>query len=133
MRRSTEETRKRQTLTTVITAILSCLGAVFICMLIFSAVAANVDVSEGAFAVMSGAALSAGCFSAAYSVAKRRRRNGFLTGIACGGIVFVVVLLLGAIFVRSFSAGGFFVKLLIVLSCSGIGGIIGVNSPRRFR
>lgn len=133
MRRSAEQTAKRKNICTIILGLLACLGAVFLCLLVFSFIAANVGVSDGILGTMSGISLAAGCFAASYTVAKRRGKNGFLTGIACGGIVFLAVLICGMIFVRSFSAGGFFTKLLIILSCSGIGGIIGVNSPRRFR
>ncbi len=118
---------------TVIYGTLACLGAVFVCLVIFSAVMTSIEISGGTLSVMSGLALSAGCFAASYIVAKRRGRKGMLTGLICGGAVFLLVLLCGIIFVRSFSAGGFFAKLLMVLSCSGIGGIIGVNSRGRFR
>ena len=130
MRRSPEEKRKYAVIAMVITGILSCVGAIFLFVLLFSAVGTVVDLSEGAIRVLAGCALAAGCFAAAFTVARRRKRNGIVTGIACGGIVFAVVLVLGLIFIRSFSTGGFVAKLLTIFSCSVIGGIIGVNSPK---
>lgn len=133
MRRSLEQNIRRKNIIMIASGILACFGTIFLCLLLFGAVASLVELSDGIMAAMSGIALAAGCFSAAYTIAKKRRRNGMLTGLACGGAVFFIVMLAGIIFVRSFSAGGFISKLLIILSCSCIGGIIGVNSPRRFR
>ncbi|MDE6763142.1 MAG: TIGR04086 family membrane protein, partial [Oscillospiraceae bacterium] len=95
--------------------------------------ASLIDLSDGTFLLMADGALCAGCFAAGFTAAKRRGRQGMKTGLVCGIIIFSAVLLGGLIFVRSFSAGGFFTKLLIILICSSIGGIFGVNSPRRFR
>lgn len=133
MRKSAEQKAAAELAAQIITGTLSCIGAIALALTVFGAIAAKIDLSDGAMSVMSGLALSAGCFAASYTVAKRRRKNGLITGFVCGGAVFAAVLLGGIIFVRSFSAGGFISKLLIILSCSGIGGIIGVNSHKRFR
>ncbi|MGN0675489.1 MAG: TIGR04086 family membrane protein [Oscillospiraceae bacterium] len=134
MRRKTPAERLRtERLIMVLQAAFACIGAIFVTLLVFSAIASAVDLSDGAFSVMSSISLCAGCFAASYTAAKRRRKYGIKTGIACGIIIFLAALLCGIIFVKSFSAGGFFTKMLIILICSSIGGIIGVNSPRRFR
>lgn len=134
MRRKTpaEKLRTEKTLMILLSA-LACVGAVFLVSLAFSAIASLIDLSDGAFLLMADAALCAGCFAAGFTAAKRRGRHGMKTGLMCGVIIFLAVLLGGLIFVRSFSAGGLFTKLLIILICSSIGGIFGVNSPRRFR
>ncbi|MCH5349084.1 MAG: TIGR04086 family membrane protein [Oscillospiraceae bacterium] len=134
MRRKTSAERaKAEKLLLVLNAGLACVGAIFLMVTLFSAIATVVDLSDGVFTVMASAALCAGCFSAGFTAAKRRRRNGLKVGLACGAIIFVFTLLGGIIFVRGFSAGGFFTKLLMILACSAIGGIFGVNSPKRFR
>lgn len=133
MRKTPAERLRKERITAVVCSVLACIGAVFVTSLIFSAIATVIDLSEGAFTVMSSIALCAGCFGASFVAAKRRRRDGLKTGLLCGTIIFGVTLLGGIIFVRSFSVGGFFTKLLIILICSSLGGIIGVNSPRRFR
>lgn len=134
MRRKTpaEKLRTEKILMILLSA-LACVGAVFLTSLVFSGIASVIDLSDGVFLLMSDAALCAGCLAAGYTAAKRRGRQGLKTGLLCGAIIFLTVLLAGLIFVRSFSAGGVFTKLLIILICSAIGGIFGVNSPRRFR
>lgn len=134
MRRKTAAERTRnERILLVIHTVFAFIGAVFIVSTVFSAVAAAIDLSDGTFTVMSSFALCAGCFSAGAAAAKRRGRNGIRCGLICGGIIFAVTLLFGIIFVRSFSVGGFFTKMLIILICSALGGIFGVNSPQRFR
>ena len=134
MRRKTPAERIRsERLLTILYASLACVGAVFLTVTFFSAFATMIDLSDSAFNFMSSIALCAGSFSAAYTAAKQRKKQGLRVGLACGGVIFAVTFLLGLIFVRSFSAGGFFTKLLIILVCSAVGGIIGVNSPKRFR
>ena len=134
MRRKTpaEKLRTEKMLMILLSA-LACVGAVFLVSLAFSAIASVIDLSDGAFLLMADAALCAGCFAAGFTAAKRRGRHGMKTGLLCGMIIFAAAFLGGLIFVRSFSAGGVFTKLLIILICSSIGGIFGVNSPRRFR
>lgn len=134
MRRKTPAERIRAERIIMATgAAFACVGAVFLAVTAFSAIAAFIDVSDGAFKLMSSAALCGGCFAASYTAALRRRRDGIKTGLICGAVIFGVLLLGGLIFVRSFSVGGFFTKVLIIMVCSAIGGIFGVNSPKRFR
>lgn len=134
MRRKTSAEKLRtEKLLMILFSALACTGAVFLVSLAFSGIASVIDLSDGTFLLMANAALCAGCFAAGYTAAKRRGRQGMKTGLTCGIIIFAAVFLGGLIFVRSFSAGGLFTKLLIILICSSIGGIFGVNSPRRFR
>ncbi len=133
MRKTPAERLRKERITAVVQSVLSCVGAVFLTLLAFSAIGTVIDLSDGAFTVMSSVALCAGCFGASFTAAKKRRRNGLKTGLLCGAIIFGVTFLGGIIFVRSFSVGGFFTKILIILICSILGGIIGVNSPQRFR
>lgn len=128
MRRKTPAERIRaERIVLIASAALACVGATFLAVTIFSAAASVIDFSDGTFSVLSSIALCAGCFAASYTAAKRRHRHGLKTGLLCGAVIFVVLLFGGIIFVRSFSAGGFFTKLLIVMVCSAIGGIVGVN------
>ncbi len=133
MRKTPAQRLRKEHITSAVYSIFACFGAVFVTLLIFSGIASVIDLSDGAFTVMSSIALCAGCFGASYIAAKKRRKNGLKTGLLCGAIIFAVTFLGGIIFVRSFSVGGFFTKLLIILVCSSLGGIIGVNSPQRFR
>lgn len=133
MRKTPAERLRKERITTVIFSILTCIGAVSVMALAFSWIATIIDLDDGTFTLMSSTALCAGCFGASFVAAKRHRRDGLKTGLLCGAVIFGAALLGGLIFVRSFSVGGFFTKLLIILICSSLGGIIGVNYPRRFR
>ncbi len=133
MRKTPAQRLRKERITAVVYSILACIGAIFIVALGFSSMATIIDFDDSAFTLMSSAALCTGCFGASFTAAKRRKKDGLKTGLLCGAIIFGVTLLLGLIFVRSFSVGGFFTKILIILICSSLGGIIGVNSPRRFR
>ena len=132
-RRNTAERIRNERIMLILHTVLACVGAVFLVSMIFSAIAAIVDLSDGTFTLMSSFALCAGCFSAGFAAARRRGRHGIKSGLVCGAIIFAAAFLFGIIFVRSFSVGGFFTKLLIIMVCSAIGGIFGVNSPQRFR
>lgn len=133
MRKTPEERLRREHIITVIYSTLACIGAVFVTSLLFSAIATVIDLDNSSFRLMSSIALCAGCFGASFAAAKKRRKDGLKTGLLCGAVIFGVTLLSGIIFVRSFSVGGFFTKVLIIMVCSSLGGIIGVNSRRRFR
>ena len=133
MRKSAEEKAKRRFIVTVIMGVLSFLGAVFLLLIIFAAISLKLDAVDSILSVMAAVILGAGCFAAAFVTANRRRKKGMLTGFLCCGIVFAVVLICGLLFSESFTAGGFTAKILLVFSCSGIGGILGVNCNKMFR
>lgn len=133
MRKTPEERLRKERILTVMHSILACVGAITVTLLFFSWVATIIDLENSAFRLMSSIALCAGCFGASFAAAKKRRKDGLKTGLMCGAVIFGVTLLCGIIFVRSFSVGGFFTKVLIIMVCSSLGGIIGVNSRQRFR
>lgn len=133
MRKSSVETAKHEQIMLFVTSILACVGAVFICVTIFSAITARFDLSDGLITLMSSISLCSGCFAASYTASKRKRRNGLVTGIVCGAVIFFAVFLGCIIFVKGITAGGMFSKLVMIIACSAIGGIIGVNSRARFR
>lgn len=133
MRKNAEQKHKSDVIRTVVTAVLAGIGALSVCLFVFGEIAVKIDLPDGIMSVMAQISLAAGCFAAAYTVSKQRRRNGLLSGLCCGAVVFAVIFLLGIIFAGSFSLGGFISKILAVLSCSALGGIIGVNSKKRFR
>lgn len=101
------------------------------CLFLFSLLISKIDMPEGAVSVMSTVALCVGAFSGGFSCAKKRRKNGLVMGIATGGIMFFIVLLLSLIFAKTaitFTAAS---KLFWTVVFSAIGGIIGVNSKKQ--
>lgn len=133
MRKNAEQRTKSDRIKAIVTSLLAFIGAVSLCLLIFGEIAVKIDLSDGIFSVMAQLSLCAGCFAAAYTVSKQKRRKGLIIGLYCGSIVFIGTFLLGIIFSKGFSAGGVIIKLLTVFSCSAIGGVLGVNSKKRFR
>ena len=133
MRKSSIIVARNERFMLFLTSILACVGAVFLCVTFFSAIIAKFDLSDGLITLMSSVSLCAGCFAASYTASKRRRKSGLITGVLCGGIIFFAVLAAGIIFVKGMSAGGMFSKLIMIITCSVIGGIVGVNSRSRFR
>ncbi len=131
MRRSIDERIKRERLITILNGVFIFCGVVFVSLALFSFLITAVEFSEKSYSVLTGISLSAGGFFASFAVARRRKHEGLKSGIICGVIVFIAVFFLGRFFVNSFSVGKFISKLLIIISCTAIGGIIGVNNPKK--
>lgn len=94
----------------------------------FSVLVANLDATEEMISCMAAIALCAGSFTAGFKAARSRRRHGILTGLVCGIVIYFVVFFFGLVLMRSFSGAGTFLKLILVLLCSCIGGVCGVNT-----
>ena len=129
MRKSAAYRLRQDRIMTFLRSAFAGVGALFVSVLLFSFVITRIDVPDGVIRLLSSVALCAGCYAASYTCAKHRRKNGLLTGLACGAFTFAVIFLLSLIIFRGVTGGGgFFSKLLMILSCSAIGGIVGVNS-----
>ncbi len=110
-----------------------CPLTVFVCVLVCSWLTVTFDLSREAVGIMSGTALCAGCFAGAFAAANIRRRHGICVGAVFGGAVFILLVLISVIIMKSFSAGHAFGKFLLILLCSAAGGITGVNTRSLFR
>lgn len=128
MRRSHQQALRHEKMISFILSLLAGIGALTKVSLILSAFAIVTDLSDSGINALSGIALAAGCFACSYCASNRRRHHGLIFGFICGLTVFIFLLIIGALTVKLFSAKGFFVKLLIILSASAIGGIKGVNA-----
>ncbi|MGN0642956.1 MAG: TIGR04086 family membrane protein [Huintestinicola sp.] len=128
MRKSSSSAAARERLAALLTAILAGIGALTAASVILSGFALFLDLSDSAVSTLSGIALAAGCFACASAAANRRRRHGLATGFVCGLTVFTAVLIIGSLTVKTFTAGGVVIKLIIILTSSALGGIRGVNT-----
>ena len=99
--------------------------------MLFSLLISNVDASEELVAAMGCISLCAGSFTAGFVAAKRRRCKGLLIGLACGIAMYLVTFLIGLLLLQSFAAAGTFSKLIFMVLCSCIGGVVGVNTKCR--
>lgn len=124
---------KNEKIKTVLTSVLAFIGAMTLCLLIFGEIAVKIDLSDRIYSVMAQLSICAGYFLAAYTASKQKKRRGLVIGLYCGAAAFIGIFLLGIIFSKGFSAGGIIVKLMTAFSCSAIGGVLGVNSKKRFR
>ncbi len=109
---------------------LASVGAVFLCLLLFSWFRTSFDLPESSLRAMSGAAICAGCFFGAFFAANIRRKRGFVIGIMFGAAFFLVLMILGGIFVRAFSSDGILSKAALIFCFAVSGGIFGVNTKK---
>lgn len=115
----------------MVTSLVCGVAVTVLCLLAFSFVMTRFDTSDGIVSAMSSVALCVGSYFASFLVARRHRKNGLVTGILCGVIVFAVTFLVGVIFMKVSLSMGIFPKAVMLLVCGAIGGIIGVNSKAR--
>ena len=102
--------------------------AVFLCVLLFAFVITKINATDKVISFMSGVALCVGAYAGGYISAKKRQKNGLLMGVLCGLFMFLIILLVGTVFVKAVSGCPPSVKLILTLICGAIGGIVGVNS-----
>ena len=114
-----------------ILAVLAGLAVVLLLLLLFSLLISNIDASEELVAAMGCVSLCSGSFTAGFVAAKRRRCKGLLIGLACGIAMYLVTFLIGLLLLQSFVAAGTFSKLIFMVLCSCIGGVVGVNTKCR--
>ncbi|MBR7071439.1 MAG: TIGR04086 family membrane protein [Clostridia bacterium] len=97
------------------------------CMLAFAAVLLIPNINGGLAAPFATVSLAAGTFVAAWYLAGKSAKKGYLVGAICGGAVFCAVTLLAL----AFGDGEFTLqtvfRLLILLLSGTVGGIVGVN------
>ncbi len=102
-----------------------------LCLMLFAFVMTGIDVSEGAVSTFGSVSVCVGSYFFSFLVGKKRRKDGILTGIICGTISFGLLIVLNLLFLRNPFTSAFFSKLSMIMICSVIGGIIGVNSKIR--
>lgn len=106
------------------------LSAAVVCVLglLLSAVLMTfADLSEGITTTLSLVSAALGAFVGGMFAAKLSENRGWLMGLLCGLILFVLILLSGLVVHRSVDIGFLFVKSAVLLLGGMIGGMIGVN------
>lgn len=104
---------------------------ILITLFLFSIILSKVNATEFVLSIVATISLCIGGYVGGYVCARKRRRNGLIQGIICGTIIFAIVLLFGTVFAKAvieISTAG---KLILTLLCSGVGGIVGVNTKKR--
>ena len=109
---------------TALSACVGC-GAIFVAVLAFAYVITKIDATD---LMMSTAALGIGAYAGGYVCGKRQRRNGLLSGVLCGVFIFLIIVILSALFSKAAESFSVPAKLVLTLVCAGVGGVVGVNS-----
>ncbi len=112
----------------IIGAVLAGIFVIIIFISGFSLLISCFDASNDLVSCMAAVALCAGSFAAGFTFARRRRKHGLLSGIGIGILIYIVVFLIGIVLLKSFSGAGTFMKFILILLCSCIGGVCGVNT-----
>lgn len=102
-------------------------------LFLFSCMMAFVHLPLAAADWMSSGALVIGAAAGGFLSAVISKANGLLTGLLCGVVLCVLLILLSLVF-HPFEATTFFLlKVTLSLIFSAIGGILGVNRKQRKR
>ncbi len=102
-----------------------------VCLMAFAFIMTKIDFSDGMISSFGSIAACVGSYFFSFLVAKKRRKDGIIVGLVCGMISFAALFVLNLLFIRTGFTQMLFSKLSMLLICSIIGGIIGVNAKIR--
>lgn len=77
---------------------------------------------------MASIALAIGGFTSGFISAKKHGKNGLVVGALCGTLLFIIFTLIGLAAFKSSPGGATLIRLLIFLTSSSVGGIVGVGN-----
>lgn len=102
-------------------------------LLLFSLIMSSRNIPQGLVSPMATFAISVGGLVGGYVCAKLMRERGLLWGLICG-VVLCFVLLLSSLGISDsgFGVSALF-KVVFILLCSMLGGVLGVNTRRKRR
>lgn len=116
---------------TVFSALMTGFLVLMGCLFLFSLIVSKIDMPDAAITVMSTVSLCAGAYAGGFCCAKKRRKNGLVSGVLTGFSMFVVIFLISLIFARTAVSISAFSKLMWAVVFGAVGGVLGVNSKRR--
>ncbi|MEG0750773.1 MAG: TIGR04086 family membrane protein [Oscillospiraceae bacterium] len=97
-------------------------------MSVVAALMANIDVSHDLYAPITTIVTALSTLLASYATGKSRKNNGLAIGVVAGMLVFAVLGLLSAIFMREGLTPQAIYKFFAIASAGGVGGVLGVSS-----
>lgn len=100
-------------------------------LVVMAAIIAAQDVPSVAVAPMAVIAAAAGALVGGFFCARIARQKGLLWGALCGLLLYLLILLAGTIWFRDSQSSYWLIKLAILASCGGVGGVLGVNLKKR--
>ncbi len=114
---------------TVTSGISVVLAAALLC--VTAVVLTNVDVPADLHQPITTVLTALSTLISSYMVGKKRQKSGLVLGLSVGGIVFLILFLLSAIFGDRVVSMQTVVKLAALLSAGGFGGLSGVNKAQK--
>ena len=102
--------------------------AMFVLILLFAAVLANLPVPLGVFSPAGLLIGGLGSAASGFVCSLCSREKGFFYGIACGGILFVILLAVSVLAWNMGFGSYTWVKFFTMLLAGALGGIFGVNT-----
>ena len=100
-------------------------------LIIMAAIVASQDIPKAVITPMAIVAGAAGSFFGGFTAARIAKERGLLIGGACGLLLFILVVIVGFAFLKEIRGAYILVKLAVMLICSAVGGVIGVNLRKR--
>ncbi len=111
----------------IIISVISGLITTVVFIIVFAAVMYFLELDKSYSVVLATVSVAFGDFVTAYILAKKNKVKGFITGLAVGSAVFVIILLISLIADKgAVSINTLFHFIIFVLS-GIIGGVMGVN------
>ena len=90
------------------------------------------DTPQNSIAPLALVALVTGCFVGGLVTARAAGQNGWLMGLCCGGLLFLLLMLLGGFaMLRNAQPTHTWVKLAVMVAAGAVGGIVGINIRKR--
>ena len=99
-------------------------------LIIMAAIVASQDIPKAVITPMAIVAGAAGSFFGGFTAARIAKERGLIGG-ACGLLLFILVVIVGFAFLKEIRGAYILVKLAVMLVCSAVGGVIGVNLRKR--
>lgn len=99
----------------------------FAFILLFAFIISVADLSKSSAYPLSSVSLLLGAFCGGYHFSKNIAKNGILCGLSVGALLYFTFFVAGIIINGFVFSSLWFIRLLIVMLASTIGGIIGVN------
>ncbi len=117
----------RPALVGVAVGVIACVGALMLMALIVQ----SVDVPRTAVLPIAIATAAIGAFLAGLTAAAVAKQKGLLLGAVCGLVLWLLILLAGVARYTGVSGSNAALKLVVLLLCGSVGGVLGVNMRKR--
>ena len=103
----------------------------FVSMLLMAALLLTQDAPHNVVSPLALVVLVVGCFAGGVTAARLAGKNGWLMGLLCGGMLFLVLLLAGGFAPLRNAEAHPLIKIAVMLFTAAVGGIVGINLKRK--